>query len=79
MTAVATIKSTLARVSDALKGEPARVIGYGSAVVIYLVANVVGAIPDVTFDNAILSGAAAITVVASVVESIRHFVSPVNG
>lgn len=78
MTAVAQFKGFLTRVSDALKGEPARVIGYGSAVVIYFVANFIGAIPDVTFESALLSGAAAIAVVASVIESIRHYVSPVG-
>lgn len=64
---------------DILRGEPARVIGYGAAVVIYLVAKAVGTIPDQTFEEAMVSTAAAITLVATVIETIRRFVySPVT-
>jgi hypothetical protein len=57
-----------------LTGEPARAIGYGAAVVIYLVAKVVGVIPDQTFDQAVVEAVAAMAIVASVVETIRHYV-----
>lgn len=61
-----------------LTGEPARVIGYGAAVVIYLVAKALGSIPDQSFDVAILSATAGAAVVASVVETIRHYVFSPN-
>lgn len=67
----------LDEVRDLLSGEPARAIGYGGAAVIYIVAKAVGIIPDQTPEQALVAAGAAIAVVASFVESIRHFVTPV--
>ena len=64
----------LDKVEGILQGEPARAIGYGGAAIIYLVAKAVGAIPDQTPEQALVEAGSAIAVVASFVESIRHFV-----
>ncbi len=64
----------LEKISSMLVGEPARVIGYGAAVVIFLVARASGVIPDVSFEQAVVNALAAVAVIASVIESIRHFV-----
>lgn len=72
------VNGILDKVSELLAGEPARAIGYGGAVIIYLVAKAVGAIPDESPDEALAQAGAAIVVVASFVESIRHFVTPVS-
>lgn len=69
----------LDKVRDLLRGEPARAIGYGAAVVIYLVALAFDRIPDMTLDAALVSATAAIVTVGSVIETIRRFVySPVT-
>lgn len=73
-TIVERLRALLDGVSSALTGEPARVIGYGGAVVIYLVAKALGAIPDQSFDQAIGEATAAIVIVASLVETIRRYV-----
>ena len=69
------IKGLLDEASVVLKGEPARVIGYGAAVVIYLVAAAFGRIPDVSFDVAVTDAVGIVALVTAVVESVRHFVS----
>lgn len=69
-----TVNGILDSVQSVLRGEPARVIGYGGAVVVYLVARVSGSIPDVPLDTAIVQATAAIAVVASFVETIRRLV-----
>lgn len=74
--AIDKIKALADSVSASLSGEPARVIGYGSAVVIYIVAKASGKIADVSFDVAISQAAAAIVLVGGVVETIRRYVSP---
>ena len=56
-----------------LQGEPLRAIGYGAAVIVYLLARVLGSIPDVSFADAVTQGGAAALVVASVVETIRRY------
>lgn len=66
------------RIEDILNGEPARAIGYGGAAIIYLVAKASGRIPDVTPEEALAQAGAAAVVVASFVESIRHFVYSPN-
>lgn len=66
--------SVLNTVSDILKGEPARAIGYGGAAVLYVVAKLSGNIPDVTPEEALTQAAGFLAIVASFVESIRHFV-----
>lgn len=72
------VNALLAPVQDILTGEPARAIGYGAAAIIYVVAKLVGAIPDQTPDQALASATAGIAVVVSVVESIRHYVYSPN-
>lgn len=62
---------------NVLQGEPARAIGYGAAVIIYLVANVVGSIPDQSLDQSLVLAVGYVGMAASIVESIRHFVTPV--
>jgi len=62
---------------NVLAGEPARAIGYGAAVVIYLVSKASGAIPDQSLDQSIILAAGYVATAASIVESIRHFVTPV--
>lgn len=61
-----------------LKGEPARVIGYGAAVAIFIGANVLDAVPDMTFDEAIARGASIIVAIGVVIESIRQLVYSPN-
>jgi len=56
-----------------LQGSPVRVIGYGSAILIFLVAKASGRIADVSFADAVSEATVAITLVVSVVEGIRHF------
>lgn len=68
------ITALLDKVTDVLSGEPARAIGYGGAAIIYVVAKALGQIPDVSPEDALVQAGAAIAVVASLVESIRHFV-----
>lgn len=61
-------------VRNILRGEPARAIGYGAAAIIYIAAKASGRIPDQSPEEALTTAAAAITLLAGVVESIRHFV-----
>lgn len=68
------LKALLDKAEELLQGEPARAIGYGAAVVIYLVARAVGAIEDVSLDQSLVLAAGYVATVASVIESIRHFV-----
>jgi hypothetical protein len=68
------ISAILDKARAMLSGEPARAIGYGAAVVVYLVAKASGAIADVPLDQAVLQTTSAIAVVVSVIESIRRFV-----
>ena len=56
-----------------LQGEPLRVIGYGAAVIVYLVAKIT-VLPDVSFETAVLDALAAAAIVGTVVESFRHMV-----
>jgi hypothetical protein len=62
---------------DVLSGEPARAIGYGAAVIVYLVARASGSIEDVPLEDAIVLTAGYVATVAGVIESIRRFVTPV--
>jgi hypothetical protein len=65
------VRGFLARLGDALSGEPARVIGYGAALIVYFIANMSGRIPDVSFDEAVIRTTAALAIVSAVIESIR--------
>ena len=71
------VSDLLAKASDLLKGEPARVIGYGAAVAIFLVASALDRIPDMTIDEALVAATAAIVTIGGVIESIRSLVTPV--
>lgn len=71
------MSNILDRVSTVLTGEPARVIGYGGAVVVYIVARAT-VIPDVSFEDAIVQVTAAAAIVATFVESIRRIVYSPN-
>lgn len=75
----ATITKVLDKVDVYLQTEPARLIGYGAAVVVFLVAQVVGRVrpgllPDVPFETAIAITGSAIVFLTVVVENIRRFV-----
>lgn len=70
------LSDLLAKASDLLKGEPARVIGYGAAVIVYIAAKALNVIPDQSFDQSIALTVSAIALVGTVVESIRHLVTP---
>lgn len=73
-----TATGVLDKADSILKGEPARIIGYGAAVVIYLVAKASGHIADQTPEQALVSGVAGVTTLIGVIESIRHFVFSPN-
>lgn len=79
---IADIKAKLGvvldKVRDLLKGEPARAIGYGGAVVVYLVANAFGRIPDMSFDQAVTLAVSAVALLAGFVETIRRYVYSPN-
>jgi hypothetical protein len=64
--------------SNLLQGEPARVIGYGAAAVVYFVARVSGAIDDIPFEDALSLTVGYVAVVAGVIESIRRIVYSPN-
>lgn len=68
------VRSLLDVLGRLLSGEPARLIGYGAAVIVYIVARVSKTLPDVSLDQALIQVAAVIALAASVVETIRHYV-----
>jgi hypothetical protein len=68
------IGRVIGKAQDLLKGEPLRAITYGGAVVIYLVARAVGAIPDVSIDQAIIQSGAAAVALVGLIETARKFV-----
>ncbi len=47
------------------------------SVALYAVAKFSGTIPDVSADEALIQGAAYVAIIATTIESIRHFVTPV--
>lgn len=71
-----TIKALIERVRGLLQGEPLRAIGYGAGVVIWIVARASGHIADVSLDQAVLQAGAAAAILASIIETARHYVSP---
>lgn len=84
-TLAARLSAILARADAALKGEPARFIGYGAAIVIVGVVAVANALGITRFganidlaDALILAGLATSTIIG-VIETIRRFVSPISG
>jgi hypothetical protein len=70
----AALLNLIDKVEQLLQGETLRAIGYGGAVVVYLVAKAVGSIPDVPFEQAVTQAIAATGVIGAFVESARHFV-----
>lgn len=73
----------LDKAEASLKGEPARYIGYGSAVIVVgvtLASNALGftRLPAVDLATALGATTFASATVIGVIESIRHFVSPVG-
>lgn len=71
---MASLEGALDKARDLLQGEIARSIGYGSALAVYFIARASGSIDDIPLETAITATAAYVTIVASVVESIRKFV-----
>lgn len=71
---VAKLQGLSDAIEKLLQGETARVIGYGAGVVIYIVAKLFGAIPDVPFDQAVIQAGTAAGVLVAIIESIRHYV-----
>jgi hypothetical protein len=73
-----TVTAFLDKVKKLLTSEPARLIGYGSAIVIYLVANFLASkgIIDVklSFEDSIVTALAAMSVLVGIVEAIRRAV-----
>ncbi len=61
-----------------LQGEPLRAIGYGAAVVVFLVANASGRFADLTFDEALNIALAAVTTLIGIIETARRFVYSPN-
>ncbi len=61
-------------IDRALKGEPVLVIGNGAAVVIYLAANALGRIPDLSFEQAMSAASAAIVTLNAAFLAIRSVV-----
>lgn len=77
-----TITDLLDKAESLLQGEPARAIGYGAALVIVgvsLASNALGftRIPAVDLPTAVADATFAIATIVGVIESIRHFVTPV--
>jgi hypothetical protein len=76
----ATVLSVLDKMEQLLTTEPARLIGYGAAAVVFLsleVLNAKGIInfgKDMTFEQTVGLAFGAITVLVTVIESIRRFV-----
>lgn len=71
------VSAFLDKVDLLLQTEPARAIGYGAAVVVFLVAQVLSArgyLPPMTFDQSVTLALSALATLVVLVESIRHFV-----
>ena len=67
----------LDKVDVLLTTEPARAIGYGAAVIVFLVVQVLssrGVLPAMTFDQSVTLAFSAIASTVIIVESIRRFV-----
>lgn len=81
--ALGTIKDAivdfLGKADVLLRGSPARAIGYGAAVIIWLVANAFDVFPDMKFEDAVSAALVSISLLVTVIESIRYFVyAPAN-
>lgn len=73
-----TVLAILDKADQLLTTEPARMIGYGAAIVVYLVARLLTETHvlnlPLTFDQSLTSAVAALATVVILVESIRRFV-----
>ena len=75
-----TIRKVLDKIEELLTTEPARMIGYGAGVVIFLVLQVLNARgitilgPAVPFDQALATAGVVIAILVALVESIRRAV-----
>jgi len=76
--ALAFARSVLDAAARLLQGEPLRAIGYGAAVVVFLVANASGRFADLTFDESLNIALAAITTLIGIIETARRFVYSPN-
>lgn len=72
------IRKLLDQARDLLQGEPARAIGYGAAVVVYVVTRASGQLDDVPLDQALVLTAGYVATIAGVIESIRRVVYSPN-
>jgi len=71
------VQSVLAKANQLLVTEPARLIGYSSAVVVYFVALFLtsrGLLPALTFDQSVAAAFGGIATLVIIVESARRFV-----
>ena len=66
----------LDQVQGLLQGEPVLVIGNGAAVVIYIVAKALGAIPDQSLEASLVLATGGIATVNAVLATIRQYVRP---
>lgn len=72
------LQGLLNKVANLLTGEPLRAIGYGAAVVIWLVANASGKFADMSFESAIVLSTTAIGTLSGIIETARKFVYSPN-
>lgn len=73
------VSAILDKADQLLTSEPARMIGYGAAVLVYLIIRLVGElkpglVPQVGFEEAVGMAFSALATVVILVESIRRFV-----
>lgn len=68
------LAALLYRFDDLMQGETLRVIQYGGAALLYVLARTFKIIPDVSFPEAVAQTVAASVVVLAFVESARHYV-----
>lgn len=71
-------RSLLDAATRLLQGEPLRAIGYGAAVVIFIVTNASGRFEDVPFDTAITLATTATATLIGIIETARRFVYSPN-
>lgn len=71
-------RTIISKAEDLLQGEPLRVIGYGAAVVIWLVCNASGRFADISFDSALALTVSAAATLTAILETARRFVYSPN-
>lgn len=70
----AVANAVLDKADALLKGEPVLVIGNAAAVVLWLVTNAFGRLPDLTFSESLAAAGAAIVTLNSILVAIRSVV-----